>query len=184
MIIYLSNVLFFYIYVSLREGISPSFLLQNRPINSFFSTGGGATQIFMISVLFKPMVDAGLTEDTAWRASMAFPAMMMISCAICVKCLCWDMPTGKHYDPHVTGKKQNPSVWDYWEVLKDFRVVVMIFQYSACFGCELAMNNQLATHFRTGLPQPEMIDLNFSRRSGSCGCTEDFRIREFEDPTI
>ena len=105
MIIYLSNVLFFYIYVSLREGISPSFLLQNRPIKSFFSTGGGATQIFMISVLFKPMVDAGLTEDTAWRASMAFPAMMMISCAICVKCLCWDMPTGKHYDPHVTGKK-------------------------------------------------------------------------------
>jgi len=27
--------------------------------------------------------------------------------------------------------------------------VVMIFQYSACFGTELAMNNQLATHFRT-----------------------------------
>merc|ERR1712048_285089 len=26
---------------------------------------------------------------------------------------------------------------------------VMIFQYSACFGTELAMNNQLATHFRT-----------------------------------
>ena len=25
----------------------------------------------------------------------------------------------------------------------------MIFQYSACFGTELAMNNQLATHFRT-----------------------------------
>jgi len=31
----------------------------------------------------------------------------------------------------------------------DFRVVVMVFQYSACFGTELAMNNQLATHFRT-----------------------------------
>merc|ERR550525_2123237 len=25
----------------------------------------------------------------------------------------------------------------------------MIFQYSACFGTELAMNAQLATHFRT-----------------------------------
>jgi len=35
------------------------------------------------------------------------------------------------------------------EVLKDPRVVIMIFQYSACFGTELAMNNQLATHFRT-----------------------------------
>ena len=108
----------------------------------------------MISVLFKPMVDAGLTEDRAWRASMAFPAMMMIACAFCVKCLCWDMPTGKHYDPRITGKTENPSVGDYREVIKDFRVVVMIFQYSACFGCELAMNNQLATHFRTGLLQP------------------------------
>ena len=37
-------------------------------------------------------------------------------------------------------------------MLKDVRVVVMIFQYSACFGTELAMNNQLATHFRTRNP--------------------------------
>merc|ERR1719360_267944 len=40
-------------------------------------------------------------------------------------------------------------MYDYVEVLKDPRVVVMVFQYSACFGTELAMNNQLATHFRT-----------------------------------
>ena len=46
----------------------------------------------------------------------------------------WDMPTGKHYDPAITGKTQKPSMWDYVEVLKDVRVVVMIFQYSACFG--------------------------------------------------
>ena len=44
------------------------------------------------------------------------------------------MPTGKHYDPAITGKTQKPSMWDYVEVLKDIRVVVMIFQYSACFG--------------------------------------------------
>ena len=47
------------------------------------------------------------------------------------------MPTGKHYDPAITGKTQKPSLWDYVEVLKDIRVVVMIFQYSACFGCSL-----------------------------------------------
>jgi len=40
-------------------------------------------------------------------------------------------------------------MWDYVEVLKDPRVVVMIFQYSACCGTELAMNNKLATHFRS-----------------------------------
>ena len=47
------------------------------------------------------------------------------------------MSTGKHYDPAITGKTQKPSLWDYVEVLKDIRVVVMIFQYSACFGCSL-----------------------------------------------
>ncbi|CAE7777707.1 NRT2.1 [Symbiodinium sp. CCMP2592] len=40
-------------------------------------------------------------------------------------------------------------MWDYVEVCSDFRVLVMIMQYSACFGTELAMNTQLATHFRT-----------------------------------
>ena len=48
------------------------------------------------------------------------------------------MPTGKHYDPAITGKTQKPSMWDYVEVLKDIRVVVMIFQYSACFGISAA----------------------------------------------
>ena len=32
-------------------------------------------------------------------------------------------------------------------VLKDVRVWVMLFQYSACFGTELAMNTQLLRHF-------------------------------------
>merc|ERR1719159_1666868 len=63
--------------------------------------------------------------------------------------LCWDTPTAKRFTTADTGKTQGASMWDYVEVLKDFRVVVMIFQYSACFGTELAMNNQLATHFRT-----------------------------------
>merc|ERR1719145_368444 len=35
----------------------------------------------------------------------------------------------------------------YLQCLMDYRVFLMIFQYSACFGCELVMNNTLATHF-------------------------------------
>jgi NNP family nitrate/nitrite transporter-like MFS transporter len=35
----------------------------------------------------------------------------------------------------------------YLNCLADYRVFLMIFQYSACFGCELVMNNTLATHF-------------------------------------
>ena len=34
------------------------------------------------------------------------------------------------------------------------QVVVMIIQYGACFGTELAMNNQLATHFRVYFQMP------------------------------
>ncbi|CAE7489043.1 unnamed protein product, partial [Symbiodinium necroappetens] len=42
----------------------------------------------------------------------------------------------------VAGKTQR-SMWDYVEVLRDFRVVVMIFQYSACLSTELAKSKHL-----------------------------------------
>ena len=107
--------------------------------------GGGVTQIFMISVLFNPMVNSGVEADTAWRLAMIVPAVLFVCCAAAVKLLCWDTPTAKRSDVAVTGKTQKPSLWDYVEVLKDVRVVVMIMQYSACFGTELAMNNQLVS---------------------------------------
>jgi len=116
--------------------------------------GGGVTQIFMISVLFNPMVAGGLAADTAWRVAMIIPAVLFLLCAAAMKFLCWDTPTAKRFDVSVTGKTTKPSLWDYVEVLKDVRVLVMIFQYSACFGTELAMNNQLATHFRTYFQLP------------------------------
>jgi NNP family nitrate/nitrite transporter-like MFS transporter len=64
-----------------------------------------------------------------------------------MKLCCWDLPNKKKFDP--TGYKlTKPSMYDYCVCLKDIKVVVMIIQYGACFGIELAMNNQLATHFR------------------------------------
>merc|ERR1712048_1140038 len=81
--------------------------------------------------------------------AMFVPAFAFVCCALTIKFMCWDTPTKKRFDVADTGKTSSPSLWDYVECLKDFRVVVMIFQYSACFGTELAMNNQLATHFRT-----------------------------------
>ena len=50
--------------------------------------GGGVTQIFMMSVLFNPMVGSGLEPNVAWRASMIVPAVMFVICAICMKLLC------------------------------------------------------------------------------------------------
>merc|ERR1711912_10416 len=79
---------------------------------------------------------------------MQVPAIAFLLCALGLKLLCQDTPTKLRFEPSDTGKS-SASMWDYVEVLKDFRVVVMVMQYSACFGTELAMNNQLATHFRT-----------------------------------
>lgn len=111
--------------------------------------GGGVTQVFMVVVLFNPFKDAGMEPDKAWRVAMTVPGVAFLLCATCIKLLCRDTPLKQRFEPSDTGKTKGASMWDYVEVLKDPRVVVMIFQYSACFGTELAMNNQLATHFRT-----------------------------------
>merc|ERR1719436_2187661 len=111
--------------------------------------GGGVTQIFMVVVLFDPFKSAGMSANTAWRVAMVVPGVMFVICATCMKLLCWDTPTKRRFSPLDVGKTSGGTFADYIEVLRDPRVVVMIFQYSACFGTELAMNNQLATHFRT-----------------------------------
>jgi len=111
--------------------------------------GGGVTQIFMVVILFDPFVEAGMEADVAWRVAMLVPAIAFVIVAVSMKLFAWDTPLAKRFDTSVTGKTKGASWYDYIEVLMDPRVVVMIFQYSACFGTELAMNNQLATHFRT-----------------------------------
>merc|ERR1719392_149473 len=110
--------------------------------------GGGVTQIFIVWCLFKPFQAMGLDSNAAWRVSMVVPAVLFLICAAVMKWKCWDTPTAKRFTTADTGKTSKASLWDYVECLKDYRVVIMIFQYSACFGTELAMNNQLATHFR------------------------------------
>ncbi len=52
--------------------------------------GGGVTQIFMISVLFNPMVSSGMPANTAWRVAMIVPAVLFLICAATMKLLCWD----------------------------------------------------------------------------------------------
>jgi len=111
--------------------------------------GGGMTQIVMVILLFEPLEAMGVDSDIAWRVIMLVPAASFIVTAICIRCLCWDTPLAKEFDVSVVGKSKVASWSDYLKVLKDVRVLVMIFQYSACFGTELAMNNQLAAHFST-----------------------------------
>jgi len=120
----------------------------NATAGGWGNLGGGVTQIFIMWCLFKPLQAMGLDSNIAWRVSMVVPAVLFVICAVVMKLKCWDTPTARRFSTADTGKTSKASLWDYVEVLKDVRVVVMIFQYSACFGTELAMNAQLATHFR------------------------------------
>ena len=81
--------------------------------------------------------------------SMVVPVVLFVICSICVKLMCWDMPTAHNHDPAVIGNRQIPSMWDYVDVLLDVRGVVMIFQCYACFSTELAKNKHLVKHSRT-----------------------------------
>ena len=110
--------------------------------------GGGVTQIFIVWCLVKPFKAMGMDTNAAWRCAMIVPAILFLITAAGMKAKCWDTPTSKRFSVAETGKTSKASMWDYVECLKDVRVVVMIFQYSACFGTELAMNARLATHFR------------------------------------
>jgi len=110
--------------------------------------GGGVTQIFIVWCLFIPFKAAGASADTAWRCSMIVPGVIFVLIAVCMKMFCWDTPTKPRFSTADTGKTTKASLWDYVECLKDPRIVIMIMQYGACFGTELAMNAQLATHFR------------------------------------
>merc|ERR1712007_128913 len=129
-------------------------------------------------------------SNAAWRVSMIVPAVLFLITAGVMKWKCWDTPLAKRFTTADTGKSSDASMWDYVECLKDYRVVVMIFQYSACFSTELAMNNQLATHFRTyfqmkatdaGLLAPSFGGMNlFARSLGGIG--SDFLFARFGFP--
>ena len=131
------------------------------------NAGGGVTQIFIMFCLFMPLQAMGMDANSAWRLSMAVPGILFLIIALVMKLKCWDTPTALRFQPSDTGKASKASMWDYVECLKDVKVVVMIFQYSACFGTELAMNAQLATHFRVYF---EMDPGDAAALAGSFGC--------------
>merc|ERR1719390_154245 len=116
--------------------------------------GGGVTQIFIMWALVIPMRELlGIDDNLSWRLALLVPAFLFFCVAAAIKFCCWDLPNKKKFDP--SGYKiTKPSIMDYCACLGDVKVVVMIIQYGACFGTELAMNNQLATHFRVYFQMP------------------------------
>merc|ERR1719287_35092 len=77
---------------------------------------------------------------------MLFPAVVFVVLAGWIFFFSQDTTKGK-FDTAILGKTKKAGPMTYLRCLADYRVFLMIFQYSACFGCELVMNNTLATHF-------------------------------------
>jgi len=88
----------------------------------------------------------GLSMSMAWRMAMLVPAALYVVLASWIFFCTQDTVTGK-FNVAMLGKSKKAGLCDYVRVVSDFRVFLMIFQYSACFGCELVMNTVLATHF-------------------------------------
>merc|ERR1719174_2021704 len=129
--------------------------------------GGGVTQIFVMWCLVIPFrTQFGMDDDMSWRLAMLVPAFLFYLVAAVVKCCCWDLPTQRRFDASAY-KETRTSCKDYQVCLRDPRVLIMVGQYGACFGMELAMNNQLATHFRVYF---QMDSGKAALLAGSFGC--------------
>jgi len=118
----------------------------NATAGGWGNLGGGLTQVLM--PLFYRFFNEGvnLSMSASWRASMFVPATLYIFTALWIFTCSQDATTGK-FEVSMLGKTKRAGPMQYVKCLMDYRVFLMIFQYSACFGCELVMNNVLATHF-------------------------------------
>lgn len=118
----------------------------NATAGGWGNLGGGLTQTLM-PVIYRFWHDAiGIELKYAWRIAMLFPAVLYIILGIWIFTCSQDTTTGK-FDIQILGKSTKAGPRTYLKCLADFNVLLMIFQYSACFGCELVMNNTLASHF-------------------------------------
>jgi len=118
----------------------------NATAGGWGNLGGGLTQTIMPLVYRFFKQGLGLSLSMAWRMSMFFPATLFVMAASWIYFCSQDTQTGV-FKVTMLGKTTKAGPGTYLRVCSDPNVFLMIFQYSACFGCELVMNNTLATHF-------------------------------------
>jgi len=119
----------------------------NATAGGWGNLGGGLTQTLM-PMVYRIFLDGfGLEVKWAWRAAMFFPPALLLSLACWIFFCTQDTTAGK-FDITILGKTTKAGPMTYIKCLGDYRVTLMIFQYSASFGCELVMNNTLASHFQ------------------------------------
>merc|ERR1719188_2445792 len=118
----------------------------NATAGGWGNLGGGLTQTLMPLIYRMFKSGFGLSMSLAWRMAMLVPAAMYVVLATWIFFCTQDTVRGK-FNVAQLGKTKKAGFFDYVRVCSDYRVFLMIFQYSACFGCELVMNSVLATHF-------------------------------------
>ena len=118
----------------------------NATAGGWGNLGGGLTQTLM-PLLYRLWHDGfGFSLGASWRLAMLFPPVCYVLLAAWIFFFSQDTTTGK-FDIAILGKTKKAGPLTYLKCLADYRVSLMIMQYGACFGCEIVMNNTLATHF-------------------------------------
>jgi len=118
----------------------------NATAGGWGNLGGGLTQTVM-PLIFRLFKDGlGLSLSWSWRFSMGVPAALYVVLAVWIYFCAQDTAEGK-FDIAIFGRKNKAGFRDYVRVVADRRVFLMMWQYSACFGCELVLNNVLTMHF-------------------------------------
>lgn len=117
----------------------------NATAGGWGNMGGGLTQV-SVPAVYKIFKGMGWTIGQSWRAAMFFPVILYILTCIWIWFSVQDTVTGK-WDVRALGKSEKATLKDYLNVLKDYRVVLLIFQYGATFGQELVFNAILVSHF-------------------------------------
>jgi len=122
----------------------------NATAGGWGNLGGGLTQTLMPLAYRFWNGGVGLGIGASWRAAMFLPVALYVILIPFIFFGTQDTTTGR-FDVAVLGKTKKAGFMTYVKCCMDFRVFLMIFQYSACFGCELVMNNILTTHFHDAL---------------------------------
>jgi NNP family nitrate/nitrite transporter-like MFS transporter len=119
----------------------------NATAGGWGNLGGGLTQTLM-PLLYTLFHDGfSLKLGLSWRCAILVPPVIYIILVTWIFFCSQDTTTGK-FDIAILGKTSKAGPMTYLMCLGDYRVFLMIFQYSACFGCELVMNNSLSTQFQ------------------------------------
>jgi len=117
----------------------------NGTAGGWGNLGGGLTQVLMPAI-YRLFRGFGLSLSMSWRLSMFFPVGLYVVLVSWLWFCTQDTTTGK-FNITMLGKTRRAGLSDYIRVCLDYRVFLMIMQYSACFGAELVFNNVLVSHF-------------------------------------